>query len=193
MKIVKIYYKVHNYMTLKRQSAKYLSYPNIRGKIYIRNLGKLSFGTDVVINSGVFPNPVGGSLITSLSIDPNAVLQIGNSVGISNAEIVVKKSVIIGDNVLIGGGVKIYDSDFHPLSYEKRMREKNDGKSLGVIIKNGAFIGAHSIILKGVTIGERSIIGAGSVVTKDVPDREIWAGNPARLIRRSEDENIMVD
>ena len=51
------------------------------------------------------------------------------------------------------------------------------------MIKDNAFIGAHSIILKGVTIGENSIIGAGSVVTKSVPDNQIWAGNPARFIR----------
>ena len=47
-----------------------------------------------------------------------------------------------------------------------------------------AFIGAHSIVLKGVTIGKHSVIGAGSVVTKNIPDNEVWAGNPARFIRR---------
>ena len=59
-----------------------------------------------------------------------------------------------------------------------------DIKSAPVLIKEGAFIGAHSIILKGVTIGKHSIIGAGSVVTKSIPDGEIWAGNPARFIRK---------
>jgi acetyltransferase-like isoleucine patch superfamily enzyme len=53
-----------------------------------------------------------------------------------------------------------------------------------VVIRDGAFIGAHTIVLKGVTIGERSVVGAGSVVTKDIPDGEIWAGNPARFIRK---------
>ena len=53
-----------------------------------------------------------------------------------------------------------------------------------VLIRQGAFIGAHSIILKGVTIGRHSVIGAGSVVTHDVPDNEIWAGNPAVFVKR---------
>ena len=52
-----------------------------------------------------------------------------------------------------------------------------------VIIENSVFIGAQSIILKGVTIGKNSIIGAGSVVTKNVPANQIWAGNPARFIK----------
>ena len=53
-----------------------------------------------------------------------------------------------------------------------------------VVIRDGAFIGAHSIILKGVTVGEKSVVGAGSVVTRSIPDGEIWAGNPARFIRK---------
>ncbi|WP_212635306.1 acyltransferase [Pseudozobellia thermophila] len=52
-----------------------------------------------------------------------------------------------------------------------------------MVIKDRAFIGAYSIILKGVTIGENAIVGAGSVVTKSVPDNQIWAGNPAKFIR----------
>lgn len=65
-------------------------------------------------------------------------------------------------------------------------KSKDDMKNRAekpVLIKDNAFIGAHSIILKGVTIGENSIIGAGSVVTKSVPDNQIWAGNPAKFIR----------
>lgn len=58
------------------------------------------------------------------------------------------------------------------------------GATSPVVIKDGAFIGAHCIILKGVTIGENSIVGAGSVVTKSIPDGEIWAGNPVKFIRR---------
>ena len=57
-------------------------------------------------------------------------------------------------------------------------------KTKPILIKEGAFIGAQSIILKGVTIGKHSVVGAGSVVTKDIPDGEIWGGNPAVFIRK---------
>ena len=53
-----------------------------------------------------------------------------------------------------------------------------------VRIKSGAWIGGHSIILKGVTIGKNSVIGAGSIVTHDIPDNEVWAGNPAKYIKK---------
>jgi len=73
----------------------------------------------------------------------------------------------------------------HSVKFAERMCVPDDkAKSASVVIKKGAWIGAHSIILKGVTIGERSVIGAGSVVTKDVPNDEVWAGNPARFISR---------
>lgn len=86
-----------------------------------------------------------------------------------------------------GGGVKLYDTDFHSISYEERIQKPDPGiKSKPILIKEGAFIGAHSIILKGVTVGRHSVIGAGSVVTKDIPDNEVWAGNPARFIRKLE-------
>lgn len=91
----------------------------------------------------------------------------------------------IEDNVLIGGDCKIYDSDFHSINYRDRMQILDKHVNVKpVLIKEGAWIGAHSIILKGVTVGRRSIVGAGSVVTRDVPDDEIWAGSPARFIKK---------
>lgn len=104
--------------------------------------------------------------------------------GISNTAIVCHNKIIIGKNVFIGGDCKIYDTDFHSINFNKRISEVDDDINTAPIhIKNGSFIGAGTIILKGVTIGERSIIGAGSVVTKDIPDNEIWAGNRVKFIK----------
>jgi acetyltransferase-like isoleucine patch superfamily enzyme len=87
---------------------------------------------------------------------------------------------------MLGGGCRVYDSDFHPL--DATARSANDLSAIRirpVVIGDDVFVGAYSIILKGVRIGERAIIGAGSVVTRDVPAGEIWAGNPAVCVRPS--------
>lgn len=96
----------------------------------------------------------------------------------SQVSITAYDYVYIGNNVMLGADVKIWDTDFHPIDAECRNRGA-EGKCKPVFISNNAFVGACSIILKGVTIGENSVIDAGSVVTKDVPPNQIWAGNPA--------------
>ncbi len=105
----------------------------------------------------------------------------------SHAILCSRSEIKIENNVLLGGGVKIFAHDFYSVSYEERMQNgDSDVRTAPILIKEGAFIGAHAIILKGVTIGRHSVIGAGAVVTKDVPDNEVWAGNPAkRLIREN--------
>lgn len=119
-----------------------------------------------------------------MSASSEGEIKIGKKCGISNSAIVSSCSIIIEDNVFIGGNCKIYDTDFHSIEYENRMTKPDLYiHKRPVLIKKGAFIGAHSIILKGVIIGEKSVVGAGSVVTKSIPDNEIWAGNPAKFIR----------
>lgn len=159
----------------------------IRGKLLLRGKGKIIIGNDVVINSHYAENPIGGDK-TVFQVMNGAELKIGNRVGISHAKIAVYKRVEIEDDVLLGADCHIYDTDFHSLLYEDRiLKEDNNIKSDPVKIKKGAFIGAGSYILKGVVIGEKSVVGAGAVVTRNVPDGEIWAGNPARKIRNLND------
>lgn len=164
--------------------------PKIRGRIFIRNHGNIRFGQNVKINSGKKYNIIGGDRRTNIMIGKHANCYIGSNVGISNSTIVCRNSIIIEDNVLIGGGCRIYDTDFHSITYTKRLDPflrgipDSDVKTCPIIIKTNAWVGAHSIVLKGVTIGEKSIVGAGSVVSKDIPSNEIWSGNPARFIRK---------
>lgn len=85
------------------------------------------------------------------------------------------------------GGGKIYTSNFHSLNYKYRRipnKDIEDRKNNNVIIGNDVFIGAGAIILKGVSIGDRSIIAAGSVVSSNIPPDSIYGGNPAKLIRK---------
>lgn len=147
--------------------------------------GTFSIGMNFAMNNGIKGNPIGCYERCTFFVDRGAVLTIGDNVGMSQAALICHKSITIGNNVKIGGGVCIYDTDFHSLDPVIR-RSSEDLKNRAekpVVIGNDVFIGAKSIILKGVTIGENSVIGAGSVVTKSVPANQIWAGNPAKFIR----------
>ena len=96
------------------------------------------------------------------------------------------KSIVIGDNVKIGGCVTILDSDAHSLNWEKRRNVDEDSackRDAAVIIEDDVLVGMNTLILKGVTIGARSIIGAGSVVTKNIPADCIAAGNPCKVLK----------
>lgn len=152
--------------------------------------GKMTIGTDFRMNNGKYYNKIGRQQPCMFIVKHSGVLCIGNHVGVSAATFVCSVSITIGDHVKIGGNCIIYDTDFHSLNYLERRDEIVDAtkrKSTPVIIENDVFVGAHSIILKGVTIGKGSIIGAGSVVSKSVPPGEIWGGNPACFIRSIKD------
>ena len=95
-------------------------------------------------------------------------------------------AVKIGNNVTVGANAVILDSDCHSLNYLDRGTENDmrNCKCKPIIIEDDVLIGTGSYILKGVHIGARSIIGAGSIVTSDIPADSIAAGNPARVIRK---------
>ena len=152
--------------------------------------GLFNIGKNVMINSSKYANPIGRQQQCFFVVGAGAHLSIGDNVGISSSAIVCKTKISIGDNVKIGGNVVIYDTDFHSLSsiYRNSIPESFDHTiSKPVIIEDNVFIGAHSCILKGVTVGHGSIIGACSVVAKNIPSNEIWAGNPARFLSKTVD------
>ena len=96
--------------------------------------------------------------------------------------------VTIEDDVFVGHNVT-FINDVYPRATagEGKLQTEDDWVCVPTLIKKGASIGSSATILCGVTVGERAIIGAGSVVTKDVPPNTIVAGNPARIIRKIED------
>ncbi|MGB5555679.1 MAG: acyltransferase [Flavobacteriaceae bacterium] len=176
---------LYNKFILKYKKVSYDSYPTIHGKIFIAGGGKLKLGKGVAFNSGKYSNPIGGDLRMTIGVSKNALLEIGDYTGMSNSAIICHEHIKIGSYVKVGGNVKIYDTDFHSLDPIERSNPKTDvGKTKPVLIGDYCFIGAHSILLKGITIGDKSIIGAGSVVAKSIPEGEIWGGNPAKFIKK---------
>ncbi|SDJ24515.1 Acetyltransferase (isoleucine patch superfamily) [Lachnospiraceae bacterium G41] len=156
----------------------------INGRIRIYGKGELIIQDGVRINSCYRMNPIGGNTFSSIYIKRNALVEIGEKTGLSNCALYAAQSIKIGRRVKLGGSVKIYDTDFHSIDWKERIDEKDFvAKTAPVTIGDDVFIGANSIILKGVSIGDRSVIGAGSVVTTSIPSDEIWAGVPAKFIR----------
>lgn len=162
----------------------------INGFPYIRIYSGANIIIDrgVVLSSGIDANVVGGD--ERLKILVRGILNIGEGTGISNSTIVCMEKISIGKRVFIGGGTKIYDTDFHPIHYLDRIENPNNIKTAPILIDDDVFIGAHTIILKGTKIGKGSVIGAGSVVAKDIPAGQVWAGNPVRYIKDIEQADL---
>ena len=180
---IKLYPRI-NRMILKAHGLVFGRNLQIPGKVsWLIGGGKLKIGDILYFSSGDAVNPMTSNLQGAVYVEQGAELIIGNNVGMSSARIWVHDSVAVGDDVKIGACVLITDTDAHPMDYMAR-RTSNDGtKSAPIVIEDDVWVGAHSIILKGVTIGARSIIGAGSVVTKSIPADCVAAGNPCRVIK----------
>lgn len=150
--------------------------------------GNMSIGRGFVMNNGLAGNWIGSCEPCMFVVAKGCSLAIGDNVGISQSALVACADIVVENNVKIGGGVAVFTTDFHSLDPVIRASPEDTAHKVckPVRICEGAFIGARSMILKGVTIGRNSIIGCASVVTKSVPDNEIWAGNPAKFIRKVE-------
>lgn len=118
------------------------------------------------------------------TLRPMASIRIGADVGISGGVICAASSVDIGDRCLLGADVQITDTDFHAVAAQNRRFETRAEcvASAAVVIEENVFLGAGVRVLKGVRIGRNSVVGAGSLVTRDIPADVVAAGVPARVI-----------
>lgn len=186
-KIVYLYYYAVTVLLFKLQHVSYSTFQT-RGKPWIRvgKTGTMEIGPNFAMNNGMHGNVIGFCEPCIFQVANDCRLNIGHHVGISQTTMIALADINIGNNVKIGGGSRLYTTDFHCLDADIRRttQDRLHRKSLPIRIGNDVFIGAGCYILKGVTIGDRSIIAAGTVVTKSIPADEIWGGNPAKFIRK---------
>ena len=175
----KLLFNIFNYKKLGN-IVTVLGFPIIRKA----TTSKINVGKNLKLVSNSYFSPPGvNHPVIIRTVNSKAEIRIGNDVGISGGAITAAYRILIGDNVMLGSNVVITDTDFHPIAPENRRYRTDDVKTAEVIIEDNVFIGMNSMILKGVHIGKNSVIGAGSVVTKDIPENCIAVGNPAEVIR----------
>lgn len=147
-------------------------YPRVIGRIRVGNLGgTIRIGEKVLLDATLVPSEI--------AVGNGGLLEIGARTYINyGVSIAAKKLIRIGEDCLIGTFVNIMDDDFHGIE------DRNQPPpSAPVILERNVWLGARVIVLKGVTIGHDSVIGAGSVVTKSIPPRSVAVGLPARVIK----------
>ena len=152
-----------------------------------------SIAPDVKLGKGVklskFINLYGCEIGDNTKIGAFVEIQKNASVGRQckiSSHTFICEGVTIEDNVFIGHGVMFINDIYPRATANGQLQTEADWKVERTVIKNGASIGTGATILANVTIGEHAIVGAGSVVTKDVPANSIVAGNPAKVLRKIE-------
>jgi len=153
----------------------------VNGLPYVRRKGsgRIELGDDAQVNAARWGNWLGTPGAMILNAEDGALLKLGERSGVSSSQLIANIGIEIGADSLIGAGCLICDSDMHevPLGSGRATR------TAPIKIGNRVFVGARSIILKGVTIGDHAVVGAGSVVVDDVPAGVLVAGNPAKVVK----------
>ncbi len=153
---------------------------------------RIVIGDDVVLCSRSRWTALGvAHPVVLRTLRPGASIAIGRGTGISGGSICAAVSVAIGERCMVGADVTIADTDFHAVDAAIRDNGWNDVACAPVHIGDDVFIGTRALILKGVRIGSGATVGAGAVVTRDVPAFAIVAGNPARILRMRSDAQAL--
>ena len=143
----------------------------VRGRVFVENHGQILIGERVRIDGRMNPVEIVAWKGSQLSIGNGTFLNYGTSLS-------AHQEVTIGQDCLIGNYVTIMDNDYHDVTDRNSL-----GPSSPIRIGNGVWIGIRSVVLRGVNIGDRSVIGAGSVVVSDIPPNSVAVGVPAKVVR----------
>lgn len=146
--------------------------------------GNISLGSRVILCSNSRNTALGvGRPVIFRTLAEIGRIKIGDDCGFSGTVICAAISVSVGARCLFGADTMIVDTDFHPVDPTGRSAASiSESRSEAVVIGDDVFVGARAVILKGVSVGEGAVIGAGSVITSNVPSFSVVAGNPARVI-----------
>jgi acetyltransferase-like isoleucine patch superfamily enzyme len=155
-----------------RKCSRVGALPRVYGRPRITNLGRIEIGDRFLM----FNQTVRSEMVAH----PGGRIEIGHRVFLNyGASISAHQLVRIGDACQLGSYACLMDNDYHRV--EDRSRP---GDSAPIILENNVWLGVRVVVLKGVRIGENTVVGAGSVVTRDIPPDVLAAGVPARVIRR---------
>ncbi len=181
-KIKSFFWKVRNYISAHWWSVEIGKGCKFNGKTIFNKIQEtnIKIGNNCTFNSSHSSNLIGIYSPCMIStIAQGAKIEIGNNCGFSGTVIGAGIHIKLGNNVRCGANTLITDSDWHTDDYRT-------GKDKPVIIEDNVWLGYGVKVLKGVHIGENSLIGANSVVTKDIPANVIAAGNPCKIIKEIE-------
>jgi len=180
--------------TIKKQGCEIGENCKVVGELFfqINRGGTAIIGDNFFCQSGFLADALPRDKMSKFTVCAGGTLKIGNNVGVTNIVLVCWDKITIGDNVKIGADCIIFDTNFHNIDAETRCTtdKRETIITAPITIKENVFIGTRCIICKGVTIGKNSIVAAGSVVVKDIPENEIWGGNPAYFLKRINNENL---
>ena len=146
--------------------------------------GSIEVGKGCCLRSARCSNPVGVFHPVQLATIGAGKIVIGDGCGISGSVLVAENSITLGRRVMIGAGCSLIDSDCHSLDPAARTCGAR-GKTAPIVLEDDVWLGMNVLVLKGVRIGAGTVVGAGSVVTGDLPAGVVAAGNPAQIVNRS--------
>ena len=180
IKLYEYYWYVINIIYAKYWTIDIPFKQKFRGLVMWNKLphSKITIGNNCTFLSTETSNLIGINTPCIIStLKSGAIIEIGDNSGFSGTVIGCAKYIKIGNNVRCGANTLITDSDWH-------LDDTRSGKPAEVIIEDNVWLGVNSTVLKGVTIGSNSVIGANSVVTKSIPANVIAAGNPCKIIKQ---------
>jgi maltose O-acetyltransferase len=146
------------------------------GRLQIKGPGQVIFGANVNAWAHKEPNV----LITYSS---DVVIEIGDNTRLNGAGMMAARGIRIGRDCLVGSAV-IVDTDFHSVDLDRRTNPGAKVRSAPIIVGNNVWLAGQTVVLKGVSIGDNSVVGFRGVVTGNVPPNVVVAGNPVRVVRR---------